>query len=200
MCILLDRCSARSAGKLFTFSVHHLQISDHPYISRTARGGCLQPGLGSIYWQHCCPPAAAPSIVTSWATRQTLHSLNKLQLCRSVSRVYLLHTANAEQACSLHVMHCEHFYEGVHEAKRNHMIVPAAPPQSMELAAIPKIARKPSPEGAADAGLPGTTLLSPCMASPAASVSLRCYPFALNVSRAESIHMLCMAGHLNASD
>lgn len=51
------------------------------------------------------------------------------------------------------------------------MIVPAAPPQIMELAASPKIARKPSPEGAADAGRPGTTLLSPCMASPAASIN-----------------------------
>ncbi len=43
------------------------------------------------------------------------------------------------------------------------MIVPAAPPQTIELAASPKIPRKPSPEGAADAGLPGTTLLSACI-------------------------------------
>ena len=59
------------------------------------------------------------------------------------------------------------------------MTVPAAPPQTMELAASPKIARKPSPEGAADAGLPGTTRLSACMARPAALDPLHCHPTAL---------------------
>lgn len=41
--------------------------------------------------------------------------------------------------------------------------MPAAPPQMMELAASPRTARKPSPDGAADAGLPGTTLRNACI-------------------------------------
>jgi len=36
----------------------------------------------------------------------------------------------------------------------------------MELAASPRIARKPSRDGAADAGLPGTTLLNACTKCP----------------------------------
>ena len=43
-----------------------------------------------------------------------------------------------------------------------HMMVPAVPPHTMELAASPRIARAPSPEGAAEGGLPGTTRRSPC--------------------------------------
>ena len=41
-------------------------------------------------------------------------------------------------------------------------MVPAVPPHTMELAASPRTARKPSPEGAAEGGLPGTTRRSPC--------------------------------------
>ena len=46
--------------------------------------------------------------------------------------------------------------------EESHMMVPAVPPHTMELAASPRIARKPSPEGAAEGGLPGTTRRSPC--------------------------------------
>ena len=45
---------------------------------------------------------------------------------------------------------------------KSHMMVPAVPPHTMELAASPRIDRKPSPEGAAEGGLPGTTRRSPC--------------------------------------
>lgn len=86
---------------------------------------------------------------------------------------------------------CEagHVHEGVHEGAC--MIVPAAPPQTMELAASPRMARKPSPEGATDAGLPGTTLLSACMTRPGAfrppALSLSCFNkfFDLIVSNAQ---------------
>ena len=44
----------------------------------------------------------------------------------------------------------------------SHMMVPAVPPHTMELAESPRSARKPSPEGAAEGGLPGTTRRSPC--------------------------------------
>lgn len=37
------------------------------------------------------------------------------------------------------------------------------PQQVLKLSALPGIARKPSPEGGAEAGLPSTTLLSVCI-------------------------------------
>ena len=62
------------------------------------------------------------------------------------------------------------------------MIMPAAPPQTMELAASPRIARKPSSERAADAGLPGTTRLSACMVRLGAFGPSALSPVALTIS------------------
>lgn len=58
----------------------------------------------------------------------------------------------------------------------SHMIVPAAPPHTIELAASPRMDRTPSPEGAAEAGLPGTTLRSACMADLLSACRCQDYP------------------------
>ena len=70
---------------------------------------------------------------------------------------------------------------------RAYMTVPAVPPQTIELAASPRIARKPSPEGAADSDLPGTTRLRACAARPGAIGPVHSQPIALAATEKQKL-------------